>query len=294
MANHVPINARVIGTHEHESHFVFDILFSNTTDVRPERHSTDTHGTNQVNFFLLHTFGFDFAPRYRDLHKKMEGLVGSHHPGYYGDALIKPGRKTLDSLIVKEWANVQRILASLAQKDVTQATVVRKLSSYARQNQTKKALWELDNIRRTIHILNFIDDPLLRQSVQKALNRGEAYHRLRNSIAYVQSGKLRVKTETEQRVWLECTRLIANAILYYNTLLLSRVAAQKRAIGDLEALTVLKRTSPVAWRNVNLTGTFDFTAIGAPIDLDALAARYSAPDFWRRSLQEAEDEEPDL
>jgi TnpA family transposase len=292
VANHVPINARVIGTHEHESHFVFDILFNNTTDVRPERHSTDTHGTNQVNFFLLHVFGFEFAPRYRDLHKKMEGLVGSYHSSHYGDALIKPGRKTLDSLIGKEWPNVQRILASLAQKDVTQATVVRKLSSYARQNQTKKALWELDNIRRTIHILNFIDDPLLRQSVQKALNRGEAYHRLRNAIAYVQSGKLRVKTETEQQVWLECTRLIANAILYYNTLLLSRVAEQKLAAEDLEALTVLKGTSPAAWRHVNLTGTFDFTAIGSPIDLGALAARYSDPEFWRRSLQEEDDEEP--
>jgi hypothetical protein len=25
VANHVPINARIIGTHEHESHFVFDL-----------------------------------------------------------------------------------------------------------------------------------------------------------------------------------------------------------------------------------------------------------------------------
>ena len=74
-------------------------------------------------------------------------------------------------------------MASLAQKDVTQATVVRKLSSYARQNQTKKALWELDNIRRTIYILDFIDDPTLRQSVQKALNRGESYHRMRRAIS---------------------------------------------------------------------------------------------------------------
>src|SRR5258708_26173718 len=89
--------------------------------------------------------------------------------------------RCLDALIVKEWPNIQRILASLAQKDVTQATIVRKLSSYARQNQTKKALWELDHIRQTIHILDFIDDLELRQSVQKALNRGEAYHRMRRA-----------------------------------------------------------------------------------------------------------------
>jgi len=138
VANHVPCNARIIGTHEHESHFVFDILHNNTTDIHPERHSTDTHGTNQLNFILLFAYGYQFAPRYRDLHKRMASLVGFHHPGFYADHLIKPSRKTFDALIVKEWPNIQRILASLAQKDVTQATVVRKLSSYTRQNQTKK------------------------------------------------------------------------------------------------------------------------------------------------------------
>ncbi len=70
VANHVPVNATVIGTHEHESHYVFDLLYNNTSDVQPERHSTDTHGTNQVNFWILHAFGYKFAPRYRDLHKK--------------------------------------------------------------------------------------------------------------------------------------------------------------------------------------------------------------------------------
>ena len=34
VSNHVPCNARIIGTHEHESHYVFDILHNNTTDIR--------------------------------------------------------------------------------------------------------------------------------------------------------------------------------------------------------------------------------------------------------------------
>jgi TnpA family transposase len=89
----------------------------------------------------------------------------------------------------------QIFVASLMQKDGTQATVVRKLSSYTRQNQTKKALWELDNILRSIYILDFIDNPALRQDVQKALNRGESYHRMRRAISYVNSGKFRVKNE---------------------------------------------------------------------------------------------------
>jgi hypothetical protein len=64
------------------------------------------------------------------------------------------------------------------------------------------------------------------------LGRREVERRLRSAIAYVQAGKLRVKTEAEQQVWQECTRLIANAIIYYNTLLLSHVAEQKLAAGD--------------------------------------------------------------
>lgn len=194
-------------------------------------------------------------------------------------------RKVFDKLIIKEWPINQRILASLAQKEVTQATIVRKLTSYTRQNQTKKALWELENICRSAHILTFIDDHLYRQHIQKALNRGEAYHRLRRAIAYVNSGKFRVKTEDEQQIWNECSRLIANAIIYYNTLLLSRVYEQKLAAGDQEAIQFLKDVSPVAWRNINLIGNMDFTEEPSIVSIEALAARVNDPNFWRKSLE---------
>lgn len=287
VANHVPINARIIGTHEHESHYVFDLLYNNTSDIKPERHSTDTHGTNQVNFWILRTFGYGFAPRYRDLHRKMLTLISFENPSQYGELLIKPARKVYEGLIVREWPNIQRIMASLAQKDVTQATIVRKLSSYARQNQTKKALWELDNICRTLYILDFIDDVELRQSVQKALNRGEAYHRFRKAVAYVNGGKFRVHTEAEQQIWNECSRLIANAIIFYNTALLSKVYAQKVAVGDQEAIAIIRGISPVAWQHVNLFGTFEFNETTTKVDIDALAARYADPDYWSMALKEA-------
>lgn len=289
VVNNVPVNAKVIGTHEHESHYVFDLLYSNTSDIRPERHSTDTHGTNQVNFWILHAFGYQFAPRYKGLHKKMDKLVGFHNPSHYGELLIKPYRKVDKELIIAEWPNVQRIMASLAQKDVTQATIVRKLSSYARQNQTKKALWELDNICRTLYLLDFVDDATLRQAVQKALNRGEAYHRFRRSVSYVNGGKFRVKTEAEQQIWNECSRLIVNAIIYYNTLLLSKVYEQKVAAGDWDAVAKLEGISPVAWRHINLIGRFDFTN-DASIDIDALVAQFADPEYWRKALAEDEEE----
>ena len=160
-----------------------------------------------------------------------------------------------------------------------QATVVRKLGSCARQNRTKKALVELDNICRSLYILDYIDDVVLRQNVQKALNRGEAYHRFRRAIAYVNSGKFRVKTECEQQTWNECSRLIANAVIYYNTALLSRIYAQKKSAGDVAAIAILKHISPIAWQHINLFGRFVFTQTRSRIDFDSLAERYNDPDF---------------
>ena len=53
-----------------------------------------------------------------------------------------------------------------------------------------------------------------------------------------------------------------------------------------------KTFATVAWRNVNLIGNFDFTTGTSPVDIEALAERYENPDFWRRSLQEADDDGP--
>ena len=192
LANHVPINARNIGADDHESHFVFDMLFNNSTDIQPDIHSTDSHGTNQVNFALLHVFGHQFAPRYKDLCDKVRtSLTGFNHPSSYGDAILKPARKIRENDIIREWDECRRIFVSLAMKETTQSTIVRKLSAHARSNRTKLALWEYDSIHRSLYLLNYIDDPLLRQYVQKALNRGENYHQLRRAVSFASFGKLR-------------------------------------------------------------------------------------------------------
>ena len=95
-----------------------------------------------------------------------------------------------------------------------------------------------------------------------------------------------MKTEIEQHIWNECSRLIANAVIYYNTLLLSRVQAQKQAAGDPVAAEIVKEISPNAWQNVHLIGAFNFEPTEWHIDIDALAARYDDPEFWNRALIE--------
>jgi TnpA family transposase len=272
VANHIPVNAKIIGANEHESHFVFDILFNNTSDIQPQIHSTDTHGTNEINFAVLHAFGYQFAPRYKDIHDKVtKSLYGFKHPSNYDkDYVIKPIRKINTELIVEEWENIQRIMVSLAVKETTQSIIVGKLSAYARKNKTRRALWEYDNILKSLYLLYYIDSLPLRQNVQRALNRGESYHQLRRAISHANFGKLRFKSELEQQLWSECGRLIANCILYYNARILSSVLDHREQLGDVQGVEVLRQISPVAWQHINLYGRYEFRKFSDSIDLDAI------------------------
>ncbi len=280
VANHIPVNAQIIGANEHESHFVFDILYNNTSQVQSQIHSTDTHGTNEVNFAILHLFGYQFAPRYQDIYGKVtKSLYGFKHPSQYGDLLIKPIRKANTNLILDEWENFQRFMLSLALKTTTQSIIVSKLSAYPRKNKTKRALWEYDNIIRSLYLLDYIDSPPLRQNVQRALNRAlgapENYHQLRRAVSYANFGKLRFKTEYEQQIWNECSRLIANCIIHYNATILSTLLELKEKSGDAQAAALLKQISPVAWQHINLQGRYEFSRHPDAINVDAIIQELS-------------------
>ena len=235
-------------------------------------HSTDTHGTNEVNFALLSFFGYEFAPRYRDLYSRVStSLYGFQHPSQYdADDILKPIRKINTTLIVDEWENIQRILVSLALKTVTQSVIVGKLSSYARKNRTKRALWEYDNIIKSLYLLDYIDSLTLRQNVHRVLNRGENYHQLRRAISYANFGKLRFKTEYEQQIWGDCARLLTNCIIYYNTAILSDVLTTGDFSSDAARVAALSLVSPVAWQHINFHGRFEFNKTLKPIDMKAI------------------------
>lgn len=274
VVNHIPVNVRIIGANEHEGHYVFDILFNNTTHIQPEVHSTDTHGTNQVNFAILHLFGYQFAPRYKDIHDKVSSsLYGFKHPSQYGNLLLKPIRKIKENLIVEEWENIQRIIVSLALKTTTQNIIIGKLSTYARKNKTRRALWEYDNIIRSLYLLDYVDSPPLRRNVQKALNRGENYHQLCRAVSYANFGKLRFRTEYEQQIWNECSRLITNCIVYYNSTILSNLLSYKEKTGDNQSAEMLKKVSPIAWQHINLHGRYEFSKQPEDINMDDIIER---------------------
>jgi hypothetical protein len=118
--------------------------------------------------------------------------------------------------------------------------------------------------------MDYIDSPPLRRNVQRALNRGENYHKLRRAVSHANVGKLRFKTEQEQELWNECSRLITNSIVYYNASILSTLLAYKVNAGDSQGAALLKQVSPVAWQHINLFGRYEFGRRPELIDMNSI------------------------
>lgn len=271
IVNHIAPNAKIIGTHEHESWFAYDVLSNNTSDVDPRILSTDNHGINQVNHMILDVFGYQFSPRYVNLNCDTLDLYGFHDLSFYKNGLIKPSHKIKKQLIIEEWPeNILRILVSLGLKTTTQSTIIRKLSSHLRKNRTKKAMWEFDNIIKSIDKLRYIDSLIFRQHVQKALNRGEAYHKLKRAVFHDNQGKFRVRTELEQNIWSECARFVTGTIIFCNAYILSALYDSAIKAENYEEAVVIKRISPVAWRHINFRGRFEFQKQTSIVDVDEI------------------------
>jgi TnpA family transposase len=239
-----------------------------------------------VNFAILHVFGYQFAPRYRDIYDQVRTRLCGFQPprSYPQDYVIRPANRIKPQRIIDEWDNIQRLMVSLALKTTSQHILVSKLSAYSRRHQTQLALWEYDHIIRSLYLLDYVDSVALRRNVQRALNRGEHYHKLRQAIAFANFGKLRFKTPYEQSLWQACSRLLTNCIICYNATILSELLIYHQQRGHVEQVEALRRVSPVAWQHINFHGRYTFRDAPTVVDVDDMLRQIAKYDI--ATLQE--------
>lgn len=129
-ANFLPLASKTISPNEYEGHYVLELLLMNESEIQPEKHSTDNHGINEVNFGMLDFFGFKFCPRYKTLTKKTQNLVASKRmPSEYK---IKPNVKCgiiNRKRILDVEDDIKRVIASIALKKTIAGTIIKKITN---------------------------------------------------------------------------------------------------------------------------------------------------------------------
>ena len=271
LANHIPLQVELIGAHEHESYFAFDIWYNNTSSIRPSVLTGDMHVVNKGNFAIMDWFGGALYPRFTNLQTQTKHLYCGDDPVQYSDWLISPVGQIDRQLIEDEWPNIKPIITALGLKEISQSILIRKLCTYTTDNKTRKAIFEYDKLIRSIYTLKYLQDRKLQRDVHRSQNRIEAYHQLRAAIAAAYGKKHLIgRGEREIEISNQCGRFIASAIIHYNSAILSEAKLRYEAEGNHKALARLKKVSPVAWRHIHFQCHLIFTDDGKMIDLSEL------------------------
>lgn len=124
------------------------------------------------------------------------------------------------SLNLKEieihWREVLRLVTSIMQGIVTAPLMLKKLTSYPKQNGPAKALRDIDRIERTLFMLDWFRDPTLRRGEQAGLNRGGARNVLVRAVYIRRPGGIRDQKPENQSYRGSGFTLLTAAISLWN------------------------------------------------------------------------------
>lgn len=249
-----PFHSKLINVGIRESTYVLDGLLYHESDLKVEEHYTDTAGFTDHVFALMHLLGFKFAPRIRNF-KESKLYVPNTEQSY---PLLKSmiGGTINSQRIIDNWADILRLATSIKQGTATASLLIKKLSSYPRQNSLAQALREIGRIERTLFALAWLQDAELRRRVQAGLNKGEARNALARAVFFNRLGEIRDQSFEQQQYRASGLNLITAAIVLWNTVYIERAVNALRMSGYAFDDNHLQYLSPLGWEHINLTGDY--------------------------------------
>jgi TnpA family transposase len=119
VVNYVAINSQVISPNEHESHYLFDTIFNNTSEIDPDVITGDMHSINCLNYAILDAINKSFVPNFNNPQEQtISSLKSLKH---YNKCYLTPKRLLNRKLIEEHWDDIQRVFASLVSKRTVKA-----------------------------------------------------------------------------------------------------------------------------------------------------------------------------
>jgi TnpA family transposase len=250
-----------ISSSERESTYVIDgVTYSSS--IKSDIHSTDTHGYTEVIFAIMYLLGIDFAPRIKNIKR---AILYSFKPRIHYEALgykVLPGRYFNEKIIIEQWDNILRLIATIKLGEVNASQIFKRLNSYSRQHPLYCALKELGRVIKTTFILRYFDDVELRQAIEKQLNKIELSNKFAKAISFDNNNEMQYSSKEEQEMVINCQMLIQNAIILWNELYLSqKLVNTSDLVERAEILAILANGSIQSWGHINFSGEYDFTGL---------------------------------
>jgi len=231
--------------------------------LNPHQHFTDTHGYTENVFALASLLGFKFCPRLKDfteqrIYKLKKEQIYSQIEPLFKDGRTNRVRFINTSIIIEQWDNIVRLVASLKNRIVSASLLLQKMGSYSRSSRLLRAIVEIGRIFKTLFILEYLDNPSLRSEAQLYLNRHESKNALARYFFFGEEGELRRRDYESQMNRMSCLSLLINGIVTWNTHYIGKIVDQLRKEGHKITDEILFHISPLMYRHINPYGVYYF------------------------------------
>jgi len=218
-----------------------------------------THGYTEAVFAGLHFLKVSFAPRIKNIHEQTLYAYEVKSMKKHFDSPLAPKSKINKKLILDNWDNILRLMASMKLKRCSASQMLKMLSSSERDNELYKAFKEFGRLLKTHFILNYIDDKELRQNIQKQLNKVELGQKLADKVLFGRNGKLQVGLKDEVQLVMSSNTLLRNMIILWNYLFLSDHCLKLESVEErTEVIESISTGSVIAWAHINFMGVYEF------------------------------------
>ena len=131
---------------------------------------------------------------------------------------------------------------------------------HAKQHALYQALKAFGQVPKSLFILQVIDDPVLRQAIEKQLDRLEHLHRFTRAVSVGNPREFLQAEKEDQEMAEACKRLINNCIICWNYLYLSQRLEEIEDAASREAfIDAVAHGFAISWQHINLLGEYDFS-----------------------------------
>ena len=195
----------VFSAAERESAYVIDGLMHNEV-VKSDIHSTDAFGFSELVFAVSHLLGFSYAPRFKNLQRQRLYIFRNRKGVDRSTWKIKPAGYADDEIVIQQWDEILRMIATIKLKEVTASDLFRRLNSYSKQHALYRALKAFGQVPKSLFILQVTDDPVLRQAIEKQLDRIEHVHRFTRAVSVGNPREFLQAEKEDQEMTEACKR----------------------------------------------------------------------------------------
>ncbi|MFD0277826.1 Tn3 family transposase [Kitasatospora sp. NPDC127111] len=149
--------------------------------------------------------------------------------------------------------------------------VLQRLCSGSWRNATYTAFREVGKVIRTVQLLRYLSDSPLRAGVTAATNKVEAFNGFSDWVRFGQNGTVAANDPVEQEKDVKFTSLLANLVIFHNTLDIADVVREPQAEGRPVDPLDLAQVSPYLTEHIKRFGEYSTHELG--ITPDAYEAR---------------------